>query len=380
MNAVDQFLDAMRQHGLDPTEEIVADGSLHRIRWRADKKGSRNGAYVLHVNGHRPAGYFECFKRGIRVTWAADGARLSATERKAFAREMAEERKRRQKEERDRHELVAKQAAAILETAQDADPSHPYLQRKGVGPHGLKVDATGRLMVPLRDARQKIWSVQTIAPDGTKRFLPGGRKQGLYWPLSAKGKALVIAEGFATAASIREATGLPVVIAFDGGNLLPVAKAVREKLPLVPIVIAADDDHATSGNPGLTKAREAAELIGAAVAVPAFPEGVERGTDFNDLACRCGPQPVAEIIQAALAELNTAANEDPEPPPAPAGTATAQPDDWEQRLLEAVEELNARHFVVTVGGQTLIATLVQDEAAQAGSPGLLEEGRHPPSL
>jgi putative DNA primase/helicase len=367
MNAVDQFLDAMCERGLEPVDEIVADGVLHRVRWHADRKGARNGAYVLHVNGHRPAGWFQCFKRGIQVKWAADGARLTAAERKAFAPKMAEERKRRQKEERERQELVAKQAQAILETAQDADPAHPYLQRKGVGPHDLKVDATGRLLVPLRDLRGKVWSVQTIAPDGTKRFLPGGRKQGLYWRLGTKGRALVIAEGFATAASIREATGLPVIIAFDCGNLLPVAKTLRQKLPLLPIVIAADDDHATEGNPGLTKAREAAELIGAAIAVPTFPDGIDRGTDFNDLAALRGLEPVAEIIQAALAELvDLDADEgddlEPEPPPG-ASAATAQTDDdWEQRLLDAVEELNAKHFVVTVGGQTLIATPVQDEA------------------
>ena len=222
-DVISGFLDAMREHGLEPADQIVADGALHRVRWRQDKAGTRNGAYVLHLNGH-PAGFAECFKRGIRFTWSAKGARLDPAERKAFAAQMAAERKRRQQEERERHELAAKQAQAILAAARDADPEHGYLKRKGVEPHGLQVDAGNRLVIPLRDPKGTIWIVQTIAADGTKLFHRGGRKQGLFHLIGEPGDDLVIAEGFATAASIREATGLPVVIAFDAGNLGPVAK------------------------------------------------------------------------------------------------------------------------------------------------------------
>jgi phage/plasmid primase-like uncharacterized protein len=362
---ISDFLDAMREHGLEPAEEIVADGALHRVRWTGDKNGARNGAYLLHLNGH-PAGFVQCHKRGIRFTWCAKGARLNPAERKAFAAQMAEERKRRQQEEHERHELVAKQAQAILEAAKDTDPAHPYLKRKGVATHGLTVDATGRLVVPLRDAKGRVWSVQTIAPNGTKLFLKGGRKRGLFHLLSEPGGDLVIAEGFATAASIQEATRLPVVIAFDAGNLAPVAKAIRAWMPLARIVIAADDDHATAGNPGLTKARDAAELISAAVAVPIFLETEAHGTDFNDLAALRGYEPVAEIMRAAFETADADDGDEPAPGPTPgpqpAAAATAQPVDWEKPLLEAVEELNAKHFVVPVGGQTVIATSAHDDA------------------
>ena len=161
----------------------------------------------------------------------------------------------------------------------------------------------------------------------------------------------MIAEGFATAASIREATGLPVVIAFDAGNLAPVAKIIRRWLPLARIVIAADDDHATDGNPGLTKAHAAAELIGGNVATPTFLETEQRGTDFNDLAALRGPEPVAEIIRAAFEEKADEPEPTPDPAPMskPTAAATAQSaEDWEMPLLVAVEELNAKHFVVTV--------------------------------
>ena len=112
-DVITEFLDAMREHGIEPAEEIIADGALHRVRWRQDKLGTLNGAYVLHLNGH-PAGFVQCHKRGIRFTWCAKGARLSSAQRKALAAQAAEERKRRRHEERQRHELVAKQAQAIL--------------------------------------------------------------------------------------------------------------------------------------------------------------------------------------------------------------------------------------------------------------------------
>jgi putative DNA primase/helicase len=252
-DVISDFLAAMLEHGLEPAEEIIADGQLHRVRWIGDKSGARNGAYVLHLNG-RPAGFVECFKRGIRFKWSAEGARLSTADRRALNAKMAKERKRCQRDERERHELVAKRAQAILHGCRAAEPEHDYLKRKGVGPRGLKVDAAGRLVVSLRDEAGKIWSLQTIAPNGDKLFERGGRKSGLFHLLGEPGNQIVIAEGFATAASIHEALGLPVVVAFDCGNLPAVAKAIRGWLPFAHIVIAADDDHATEGNPGVTKA------------------------------------------------------------------------------------------------------------------------------
>lgn len=66
--------------------------------------------------------------------------------------------------------------------------------------------------------------------DGTdKLFLKGGRKSGLWhWCGDPAGASvLLIAEGYATAASLHQATGRPVAVAFDAGNLAHVAKALR---------------------------------------------------------------------------------------------------------------------------------------------------------
>ena len=106
--------------------------------------------------------------------------------------------------------------------------THPYLTRKGVEAHGLRQDRRGNLLVPMRDIDGRLWGLQTITPDGGKLFMRGGRKQGTHALLGElqPGAPVVIAEGFATAATMREATGLAVVAAFDSGNLLDVARAL----------------------------------------------------------------------------------------------------------------------------------------------------------
>ena len=69
----------------------------------------------------------------------------------------------------------------------------------------------------------------------------------------------------------------------NADNLLKVATAARAAWPSADLVICADNDRKTAGNPGLTKATKAAKEAGARLAVPEFPEGLS-GTDFNDLA------------------------------------------------------------------------------------------------
>ena len=128
------------------------------------------------------------------------------------------------------------------------------------------IDGHGRLVVAMADADGAIWSLQTIDADGGKLFMPGGRKRGCMFTIGEPGDRIVIAEGFATGASIHEATGLCVAVAFDAGNLEPVAQAIRAKRPDAQIVIAADDDCETTTpieNPGVHFARKAAEAVGA---------------------------------------------------------------------------------------------------------------------
>lgn len=177
--------------------------------------------------------------------------------------------------------------------------SHPYLVRKGVYAYGIRQDGE-ILLVPMRDTAGKLHSLQTITPDGEKRFK--GRMKGCFHPIGCKLPAvcLVIAEGYATAASIHEATGWPVAVAFNAGNIGPVAAALHKAYPALTLVMAADDDHLTPGNPGLTAAKSAALSVGGLVVVPQFPaDRPPKATDFNDLAAMAG----LDAVRACFSEI-----------------------------------------------------------------------------
>lgn len=278
------FLDAMRGSGISPADpsEILADGVLHRFRVEGDRPGTRNGWCVLHAEpDHCPAGAFGHWRTGKTHTWRAGGHRLSAAEAMRMNAVLAAATRERDAEQAQCHRDAQERARDIWERSQPANPEHLYLLKKKVQPHGIR-QLSGLLVIPLRDAAGEIWSVEFIAPDGTKRFLKGGRKRGCYFSIGKLSERLLIAEGFATAASLHEATGDAVAVAFDCGNLKPVARALCAKFPHVAIVICADNDL-SEGNPGLTMAHAAAAAVGGKVAVP------PPGYDFNDMAQGVAP-------------------------------------------------------------------------------------------
>ncbi len=165
-------------------------------------------------------------------------------------------------------------------------PTHgstPYTLEKGLGSlHGARVDRN-MLIVPV-SGPDGLRGYQRIMPDGTKRFATGTPLKGSCFRLGqAIADVVYITEGYATAASVHDATGLPVVCAFNAQNLSAVAMALRAAHPIVQIIIAGDDDAATPGNPGRTEAEQAATLAQGSVVFPAFKDAAS-GTDFNDLA------------------------------------------------------------------------------------------------
>lgn len=195
----------------------------------------------------------------------------------------------RQCEQARSHELAAQKASRVL-LGSHLCTSHPYLERKNVQAYGtyqvlwtqgFRNAETGErehigepaLIIPMYDPAGKLWSVAAIAPDGRKDFLRGGKKKGCFCRIGEVGNTVCVAEGYATAATIHEATGYAVFIAFDAGNMVAVAAAVRGMYPAARIIVCADNDQHTPGNPGLTKGREAARAIGGFVAVPSFEKG-----------------------------------------------------------------------------------------------------------
>ncbi|MFZ4478665.1 MAG: PriCT-2 domain-containing protein, partial [Rhodoferax sp.] len=234
-----------------------------------------------------------------------------------LAREQAERQQAEQARQQAAHDQAASEAAALWAQASETGES-PYLARKGVKPHGVRFAADGCLLVPVRDASGTLWNVQRIAPakpaDGgtDKLFLKGGRKSGLWHLLGdvatlasdgAGPGVLLVAEGYATAASVFEATGRPTACAFDAGNLAPVVKALHQAHPAALIVVCGDDDvqtfARTGHNPGRDKATAAAKMGRGGIAV--FPEGLPAGgSDFNDLHQASGLDEVRRIVEAAI--------------------------------------------------------------------------------
>ena len=280
---ITDFGAAMAAAGLGIPETIVADGDIHRFRCADDKPGTRNGWYVLHLNG-TPAGAFGSWKLDISETWCAAGDDATEADRRAMRQLMERARRQREAERRDAQAAAAAKAKRLLEQAAPADPQHPYLQAKAIRPHGIYQLGTA-LLIPIH-ADGELASVQTIQPDGSKRFLRGGRISGGCYLLNdaTHRPELLIAEGFATAATLHEEVGAAVWCAFNAGNLLHVARAVRRQRPQGEVIVCGDDDRWTEGNPGAAKARAAALDIGAKLLLPDWT-GLDLSghpTDFND--------------------------------------------------------------------------------------------------
>jgi phage/plasmid primase-like uncharacterized protein len=304
------FGDEVRAAGLVVKGSPVMDGRTHYVPVVGNKRGRKSGKYVGYLDG-RPAGFLKNYKTGEERTWTAtaSGRSMTAEERAADRARIDEMRMKREAERTNREAVVARRALDLWKRAKPAAADHPYLARKDIGAHGIRQDRAGRLLVPMEDAEGRLWGVQTIAPNGTKLFAKGGRKQGLHAVLGElrPGAPILIAEGFATAATLHRATGLTVIAAFDSGNLAAVARAYRARDPAMPMIFAADNDHHLPRrepplpNVGRDKAMAAAAEVKGSVVLPRF-DPADPGTDWNDLAARDGRAAVRAAIAVHLKE------------------------------------------------------------------------------
>ena len=264
---IEQFRQAIAAAGLTPPTDIIDDGAIHRFS-TSGKPNHKNGWYILHTDGIA-AGAFGDWRGDFKQKWCSK-TDTSMTEAERFAhRERVKAMKRQCEEDLAQRQQLAAADALKRWTAAKPCTEHDYLTRKGIQPHGVKIEGN-KLLIPMRDTAGTIHSLQTIAPDGTKMFMSGGRVKGCYYGIGKPKRALIVCEGFATGASIHECTGHAVAVAFTAINLEAVAVGLRTKYPALKFIIAADNDHQTPGNPGMTKATAAAQTTGATLAVPGF--------------------------------------------------------------------------------------------------------------
>lgn len=194
------------------------------------------------------------------------------------------------------------------------DGTSEYLVRKGVDAEACRYLADGSIVVPLlrydEPRETALKALQRIWPDGRKRFTKGFEKPGTCLRLGhvVVGERILVCEGYATGLTLRMAVDkrLPVVVALDAGNLLPVAELLRRLHPDARLLICADDDWQTAGNPGRDKALKAARAVGQCDYVyPVFRRGsrAPKDTDFNDLHMREGLQCVRRQLRHVLPML-----------------------------------------------------------------------------
>ena len=292
---IEAFRRDIADAGIRMTGDIIANTpKIQRFHVVDQKKGTRNGWYRLFIDDGGAAGAFGDYKTGIKVKWSMKGAKpLTREERRDLAAKAKADKEQREAEEAERQANAAEVARSAFNAAAEAPAHHPYLKRKGVKSYGLRVaewvkewtdEETGEvhtkrvpnaLLVPIRSPESKApVSLQAIFPSAKnplgrdKDFLSRARKRGCYFvigkPVEINGRVvIVICEGYATGASIYEAvhetSGAVVIVAFDAGNLKPVAEHFRGMLPNAAIVIAGDNDVWTDTpikNPGATRATE----------------------------------------------------------------------------------------------------------------------------
>lgn len=343
---LEQFTAALAERGLHPNA-IVPDGKIHRFSTHPTNKRDNAGWYSLTIDGDCAWGGFGCHRQGIKESWHShSNKRLSAKQRLELDKKSKAAVAKRQREEKAELESAISRAKWIWSNSNATGlSSHPYVVRKKIKPLSAKI-YRGFIAVPLYNDGE--WAgLQLISPQKNeetgrdKTFIRGTRLFGSYsmlaWPQEDP-PTIIICEGWATACTCHEATGLPVVIAFSSSNLVPVSKYIRKLYKNSIVIVAADNDES-----GIKYAREASLAIGGIVRI------AEEG-DFNDVAAANG---IGAVKDALL----------PPPEPAPYHEERApEPDRFPFRMLG----YNAGHYYYLPEGAPQVTQLaVQGHTKQA---------------
>lgn len=299
--------------------EVIADGKWHQAKYMR----KHDATYILNIKSDGSFANGNCWSRNNdeqRFKWHSKSTeKITPEERKRRKKEYEAQEKQRERAEEKRQEKISQRLSRVIRNIPAADSLHPYLQRKGIKPHGFLYRKKGNeLIIPLSSADGKIWTIQRILPDGSKYLFTGGKKRGSHYnfpPASEIYNVILLAEGLATAATLREATGQRVIAGVDSGNLKPVLSSLRAVYPEKQFLVCADNDAftfkadgVTPWNVGIEKAKEAALEIGYVVAASfdkMEPETYKRDkpTDFNDLHRAISLDEVAAQIQAAINKI-----------------------------------------------------------------------------
>ena len=312
MTDIHKLIDVITAHGIPAPTASQLEKAINTdkfTRWPSTNNQSKKPGFckLNEVNGVLWA-TFGSFNPEVRGNWSSKSRNdMTPSQWQDHTKRMEEFSKQAKESTEFKAAQAAIRAQERWENARPADSSHPYLLTKNVHPYSLRVEGENLLIPCYRfddeTVSPTISTLQTISPSGEKLFMAGGTKKGSFYEITSKESPkdlLILCEGFATGASLFEATGICTIVCFDAGNLLTAAELIRAKYPYFKLIIAADDDWKKNPNTGLVKAKEAALEVGGYLTVPKFP--MNRGindTDFNDLARLSGVDAVRLQIESA---------------------------------------------------------------------------------
>jgi len=330
--ALDNFDDVLGQlqaFGLDVVAGDVEIGTRKRCR-HTDGGREKRGWFQLYElpkqdgSGSLIVGSFGAFWGAENVVQKvelpkADRQQMTPDQLAALKARIAEDKKRAAAEQQARNDKAARIAEQDWRACLPVGESE-YLKRKGVEGFGIRYSPSGHAVIPMMDAERRIYGLQIIYAakkhGRDKDFYPAGlAKKGHFFLIGNVDRICLVAEGYATGASLHMATGLPVAVAFDAGNLLPVAQALHAKYKRANLLICADDDYLTEGNPGVAHAKNAALAVNGSVIVPVFsverPADSKGATDFNDLHLTEGMHVVTKQVENHLTGIDWAESNAP---------------------------------------------------------------------
>ncbi|EOJ3825967.1 LPD7 domain-containing protein [Escherichia coli] len=305
---VTEFAQVLENAGLVIQGLPQMDGAIHRVATRDDKKGAKSGAYKAYLDG-RPSGWYRDYRSADNspTTWTFSRAEnidpLARLHLKASAQQNRDEKERKLQQQYNKQAGYARSYLNGLPQA----TAHEYLTRKGIrAAPGVRLNNKNELVIPFSNGRGEIRSYQRIPVTGGKdaRILKGSEKSGNWFAFGTpeNGRPLLFAEGYATAASLHEATGHPVLMTIDADNMINVAKNARKIWTDSPFVFCADNDHQRKINKGVSSAKKAAASTHGEVIIPAFTEAEKAQglTDFNDLDASRGRDAFQRAMNAQL--------------------------------------------------------------------------------
>ncbi|EAL0007351.1 DNA primase, partial [Campylobacter upsaliensis] len=315
--ALIQFKHALEAFGLILETYPIMNGKIQRCKTKEDKGNEKSGAYLGYLDEY-PAGFMQNFKTGIKENWKfrlEKDYRSSKTE-KSYSTINSQKQVQKEQELLNLQEKTALRLQKEWNEAKKALNSHLYLKNKGINnAYDLRVDRFNNLLIPLRDIKGKLWSLQRISESGRKiigviktkeekevEYL--ARKKGCFYTQVSleKQNEFLICEGFATAISLQEYLNKAVIMAIDAGNLISVIEVLKLNYPFTPIILYADNDLKNINNVGLNTAKAIKEKYeDIKVFYPNLDESEAKEglSDFNDIVMRYG----AKMIKEKMSEL-----------------------------------------------------------------------------